>query len=144
MNRGLFFAVCLAIGACSPWSATEPGPRTGRPKSLLSAEARNTTRLTRRWLVGYWTVGDCRSDAGTSLWSDGTYNMGDGYGRWSLSGNTLTTEEVRGPTTYIFAARLGMGIPFRIWIAGPNTIRVQGVGPPDSVAPTIFPMHRCE
>lgn len=86
----------------------------------------------------------CRVDSGTSLWPDGTFTMRDGYGHWSLSGNVLTTEQVHPPTWYDFIARLGNGGQFRIWIAGPDRIQVQGIGAPELVASTIFPMYRCE
>lgn len=145
MYRALFLVTCLISAACSPWEQAEPGPRSGRPRSLLTAQERDTTRLTRRWLVGYWTVeAECLQDVGTSLWADGTFTMGGGYGRWSLSGNILTTELMHPPTGYPFLGRLGDSPQYRIWIAGPDTIRAQPVALPGHDALNLVPMYRCE
>lgn len=44
------------------------------------------------WLVGGWALArdQCQGDSGIVYKADGTYWAGDEFGRWSLSGTTLT------------------------------------------------------
>ena len=84
---------------------------------------------TSEWMVGYWDHDqECRSGAGTSLWPDGSYTMNDASGRWSLTGNLMTTVERKAPSVRIFQVRLGEPGRSRIDVVGPTTISVHSDG----------------
>lgn len=56
--------------------------------------------------------------------------MADGFGRWSLSGNTLTVVEEQAPSVQLFQARLGDGGSSKVTIIDADTVFVQWRGSP--------------
>lgn len=134
MHRAVILAISLWISACS--SPAAPTGRIGlHAQSILAPRQRHTEALSSRWLVGYW---DHRpacppGNAGTSLWQDGVYTMDGGYGRWSLSGNTLTVIMDQRPDLELMQVRLGDGGRKEIKKIGPDTIAIQSSDAPISL-----------
>lgn len=120
----------LVAPACSDASANFGTTALGRPASLLSAAQRRVSPITRDWLVGYWAYegAGCDGDLETSLWPGGSYTMGDGAGRWSLRGSTLTIVEQRAPSISFMQVRLGEGGPSTVRKLGPNEMQVDWGG----------------
>jgi hypothetical protein len=128
----------LVATACTGSEGESDGGDAGRAKSFLSVDERNRSDLSSRWLVGYWDhEQNCGSRSGTSLWPDGRYTMNDGYGRWSLSGSTITISEERPPSMQFMQVRLGDPGTATLVRKGPNEILVKAPG----LAGTIF--YRC-
>ena len=134
MSRAVVLVISLWTGSCS-----SPAAPTGRAglyaQSFLAPQQRKTDALSSRWLVGYW---DHRpacppGNAGTSLWEDGVYTMGGGYGLWSLSGNMLTVIEDRRPDVELIQIRIGDAGRKEIKKIGPDTISIQGDDGPISL-----------
>lgn len=123
--------ILLVVGACRG-PATESDDRqadplaSNRPASLLSPHQRQTSPITRAWLVGYWAIeGDCEDNSETALWPDGTYTMGAGGGRWSYSRPTLTMTLERHPGEEFMQTRLGDHGPSEIRKIGPDAMQVE-------------------
>lgn len=73
--------------------------------------------------MGRWTLAvDC--SGGTTFLSDGTYTLGNGRGRWSLSGSTLTLHLEQEPTDVHPAGQLGGGGVANVRIDGPDEMLV--------------------
>jgi hypothetical protein len=120
----------LALIGCAPDSPPENRiDALGRPVAPLTPAEREAGGLTRAWMVGYWAYeGNCRSRLETALWADGNYTMGDGGGRWSLSGNRLTIVEQRPPGIQFMRVRLGDPGPSTIRKLGADLIEVRWEG----------------
>ena len=129
--RGAILLLLMVVASCSRAEEDAPSNRTGeirRPERLLSIEELSASPITKEWLVGYWAYeGNCDQEE-TSLWPDGTYTMGDGNGRWSLTGSTLIVEPVKLPSTSYMQVRLGDGGPAQLRKLGPNAMQVDWGG----------------
>ena len=143
MRNGVsFLCLCTALLACSPDVAPVLNEQaaTPRPAPLLTGARREVSTLTREWLVGYWALdGDCAFPLDTGLWPDGSYTMGEGGGRWTLSGDTLTIIQHRPPGIEFMRLRLGDPGRSRVRMASPDRILVDWEGAPSSTAFTLCP-----
>ena len=85
----LFLALIWGCTTESEGVSQKEPPSRSRPTSQMSLSERESSPLSKQWLIGYWAYeGACSSDLETAIWPDGTYTMGDGRGRWSLSGDS--------------------------------------------------------
>lgn len=132
VRRRSALLLATATASCSEpmtQNSSAPAP-AARPASLLSPEERKTSPLTQEWLVGYWAYegAGCGPGMETSLWPDGTYTMGDGSGRWALSGSTLTIAQETAPSISYMQVRLGDPGPSTVRKHGPNEMQVDWAG----------------
>lgn len=125
----------LLVLSCSEQTAQNVfrAGRPGHPGSALTPAQRAISPITTEWLVGYWGYnGRCRPPyLDTALWPDGTYTMGDGSGRWALSGKTLTVRGERRPSIEFMYRRLGDPGVSTLRKTGPNEVQVRATDGPD-------------
>jgi hypothetical protein len=109
----------------------------------MSLSERESSPLSKQWLTGYWAYeGACSSELETAIWPDGTYTMGDGRGRWSLSGDSLIVQVDRPATVQMMQVRLGDEGTSSVRKVGANKLHVSWGS--DSETDPSGTFFRCE